>query len=413
MCLPLAANSERWKSLTTGNSSKQLQEGIQKVKDGSLEEAYNIFRKLTDKDPNNEFAWIWLATTSTNPAEKRSALGHALDINPNSSHAKDALRELDMKMRSAQTVETPYALPPLPDNPPIGIPPENDDPLATLRATPGSNKNKKQKKTATPKVSGRQPGRSGSRRFRLAVFAIAVAILVLSIAFVVTRNPQTTETVATDETATPTASATTTVATVTTTVPTETTAVVTTNAPIETAATTTQAAVQATTVVAGQAGTSGTTADRIDKLVLDSRKSADAGDFKAAIASLNEALGIDPRNIPANFELGLTYMRAPDDQSVGGGNRFEAATQAFKRVTEQAPTWAGGWARYGEALSARGDVPGAIKAFARSLELDPNGSERWLALAVLYERNNQQVEAGYARQRAQGINATPPPGAPR
>jgi tetratricopeptide (TPR) repeat protein len=411
MCLPLSANSERWKSLTTGNSSKQLQEGIQKVKDGRLEEAYNIFRKLTDKDPNNEFAWIWLATTSTNPAEKRSALGHALDINPNSSHAKDALRELDMKMRAAQPPEPPFSLPPLPDNPPIGIPPENDDPLATLRAAPGNKKNKKQKKTATPKVSGRQPGRSGSRRFRLAVFAIAVAILVLSIAFVVTRNPQDTQTVATEENTTPTVMATT---TATTTVPPETTVEATTVAPTETAtAATTKAAVQATTVVAGQAGTSGTTADRIDKLVLDSRKSADAGDFKAAIASLNEALGIDPRNIPANFELGLTYMRAPDDQSVGGGNRFEAATQAFKRVTEQAPTWAGGWARYGEALSARGDVPGAIKAFARSLELDPNGSERWLALAVLYERNNQQAEAGYARQRAQGINATPPPGAPR
>ncbi|MEI7554847.1 tetratricopeptide repeat protein [Candidatus Chlorohelix sp.] len=396
--------------MTIGNSSKQLQEGIQKVKDGSLEDAYNIFRKLTDKDPNNEFAWIWLATTSTNPAEKRSALGHALDINPNSSHAKDALLDLDMKMRAAQPSEPPFSLPPLPGNPPIGIPPENDDPLATLRATPGSKKNKKQKKTAATKGSTQQPGKKGSRRFRLAVFAIAVAILVLSIAFVVTQNQNNTQTVATDENTTPTVIITT---TVTTPVPSETTAEVTPTVRSETVAVTTQSAVQATTVVAGQSGTGGTAADRIDKLVLASRKSADAGDFKAAVASLNEALGIEPRNIPANFELGLTYMHAPDDQSVGGGNRFEAATQSFKRVTEQAPIWAGGWARYGEALSARGDVPGAIKALARSLELDPNGAERWLTLAVLYERNNQQAEAGYARQRAQGINATPPPGAPR
>jgi tetratricopeptide (TPR) repeat protein len=166
-------------------------------------------------------------------------------------------------------------------------------------------------------------------------------------------------------------------------------------------------------VVPGNSNTGTNTGDQIDKLLQAGRQSATTGDYKTAINSINEALNLDPRNVAANLELGLAYLRAPDDATAGVKSRFDEATRAFTKVTEQAPTWAAGWARLGEAQTAKGDVPNAIKSYTKSLELDSNGAERWLALADLYEQNNQSAEATYARQRAQGLSATPPPGAPK
>jgi cytochrome c-type biogenesis protein CcmH/NrfG len=181
-----------------------------------------------------------------------------------------------------------------------------------------------------------------------------------------------------------------------------TTAIATTSAP---ATTTTVAATTApiTTVVPGQAGASGPVSEQVQNLLKAGRQSVAAGDFKTALTAINDALKLDSRNVVANLELGMVYLKAPNDQAVGNVNRADEALKAFKKVTDQAPTWAAGWARLGDAQAVKGDIPGAIKSYVRSMELDANGAERWLVLAGLYERNNQTAEATYARQRAQGI----------
>jgi FimV-like protein len=157
--------------------------------------------------------------------------------------------------------------------------------------------------------------------------------------------------------------------------------------------------------VAGTAATTPTPATTSDQLN-QAQQFVTTGDYKGAISLLNEVLKTDSRNVSANFFLGTAYLNAPIEQ-LGGVDRFDQALKSFTRVTELAPTWAGGYARLGETYGVKGDLPSAIAAFTRSLELDPNGSERWLALAGLYQRNNQPAEAAYARSRAQGLNPTP------
>jgi cytochrome c-type biogenesis protein CcmH/NrfG len=355
-----------------------------------------------------------------------------LQINPTSDHARNALKELEARTRTAVTEEKP-AYPPLPKTPPAAIPPENDDPLAALRSNSKPEKgNLKKTRSTQARRQTTQTRPQRSRRYRPLLLAATVAagILLLLIAYIYINRNQSGEVVVENPTNTPEATTTvvettavvavttteavnTTAATTPTTAALSTTTVAgTTTATVTTAATTTPATA-ATTVVPGAAGTGGTAAERVEKLLQTARQSVGNGDYKAAISSINEALSLEPRNVPANLELGNTLMRAPNDQATGLTNRFEEAVKAYQRVTEQAPTWSAGWARLGEALNMKGDVTGAIKALSRSLELDSNGPERWLFLATLYERNNQSAEATYARQRAQGISVTPPPGAPR
>jgi tetratricopeptide (TPR) repeat protein len=408
-----------------------MQEGIKFYKEGRQDDAYRIFTQLTKGDPSNEFAWIWLSVTSGDVAEKRNALERALEINPNSSHAKDAMRELEMRTKVEEA--NPYtAIPPLPSSAPVNIPPYsgNDDPLANLRSGSKGKNGKSKKVTATPTKTGKAKAQQRitgtARRIRLAIFMALLAIVALLLVyFVANRNNANNQTVG-DVNVTPTAEVTATTTADTTSASTtavQTSAVATTAAISTTSATSTTAAqtsavattpaATATTVVQGNSNTSSNTGEKIDKLLQAGRQSAATGDYKTAINSINEALTFDPRNVAANLELGMTYLRAPDDATAGVKSRFDEAIRAFTKVTEQAPTWAAGWARLGEAQTAKGDVPNAIKSYTKSLELDSNGAERWLALADLYERNNQTAEATYARQRAQGLSATPPPGAPK
>jgi Flp pilus assembly protein TadD len=60
-------------------------------------------------------------------------------------------------------------------------------------------------------------------------------------------------------------------------------------------------------------------------------------------------------------------------------------------------------------LAGQGDLKAAIAAYSKSLELDPNGPERWLALAAVYDRDNQPEQARFAREKAGNLAATPTP----
>jgi tetratricopeptide (TPR) repeat protein len=145
-------------------------------------------------------------------------------------------------------------------------------------------------------------------------------------------------------------------------------------------------------------------------LVVAGQNSAANNDFKTAIQDYKQVLTVDPTNIPANYNLGLAYLAAPAAQ-LDTTDRFASAIDALKTVTDQAPSWPGGFAQLGAAYAAKGDLANAIKAYRTSLDLDATGVERWLALAGLYDLNKQPAEATYARSRAQGLNV-PLPAAP-
>ena len=64
-----------------------LQEGISAAKAGDKALAYPLLQQVTELDPKNELAWLWLAGVSSNPNEVASFLERVLEINPANERA--------------------------------------------------------------------------------------------------------------------------------------------------------------------------------------------------------------------------------------------------------------------------------------------------------------------------------------
>ncbi len=71
-----------------------LKSGIEAARGGNKAVARRIFEQVLRDDPQNELAWMWLATVLENPTERRKALQRVLSINPNNDRAKQALAKL-------------------------------------------------------------------------------------------------------------------------------------------------------------------------------------------------------------------------------------------------------------------------------------------------------------------------------
>lgn len=74
-----------------------LQLGIEAAHDGNNEEARNLFRLLTNEDPQNVQGWLWLAGVAENPAERRAALERVVELDPNNDMARKSLHVMTEK----------------------------------------------------------------------------------------------------------------------------------------------------------------------------------------------------------------------------------------------------------------------------------------------------------------------------
>ena len=511
--------------MTIGSSNELMQEGIRHVREGRMGEAYKVFKKVIERNPRNEFAWIWVSVTSEDRAEKRAALEKALEINPNSTHAKEALRALNAEesrlasptnpdptsqptapmkvVTPSPVIENPATPAPAPNipaettgnpvvagkgepssnpanfgrgesssnpawvgnlrtssrpgrvnpqeivsNPFYEMPSELADRVAADKAsadprpyrvdqTPNPfNQNrpvtrppdtapqvgnvdtpvnlinssaataKKDSVTKEDKAANTREKRERLffRRIRLtALFLLAILVVLLAAFFVFNflqkqANPtQPTATQVATQSGTTAGTASTGAngtAQPTITVPPLTTA------PASAAATATPGG--GTT---SQAGPNPTQA-AITKNLQAATSSQASGDYQGAITAYQAVIQADAANVPANLGLGMLYLTVPDNALPGGTDRYAGAVKAFQVVTAQNPNWAGGYSHLGEALALQGKVKEAITAYSRSLELDPNGPERWLALAALYDKDNQPDQARFCRERAGSLAPT-------
>ncbi len=77
-------------------TSKELTaQGIDALKKGKKQEAYDLLEQAVELDPNNAKAWYFLSRVQTSVADKRTSLNTVLAIMPNNQLAKDALAKLD------------------------------------------------------------------------------------------------------------------------------------------------------------------------------------------------------------------------------------------------------------------------------------------------------------------------------
>ncbi len=69
--------------------SQMLQAGIKAAQEGKRSEARQLLLQVTEVEPNNENAWLWLASISEYPEELLGFLNNILAINPKNTRALD------------------------------------------------------------------------------------------------------------------------------------------------------------------------------------------------------------------------------------------------------------------------------------------------------------------------------------
>ncbi len=72
-----------------------IQQGVEAARAGNKAQARELFQQATDTDMNNERAWLWLATVTDDPQEKRIHIENVLHINPDNDRAQQMLLQLD------------------------------------------------------------------------------------------------------------------------------------------------------------------------------------------------------------------------------------------------------------------------------------------------------------------------------
>lgn len=81
----------------------QLKLAIQLIESGNTADARDMLRQLTEQDPTNEAAWMWLASVAETQSERVDALVAVVALNPNNQKAKSALEQLGHTVK--QTTE--------------------------------------------------------------------------------------------------------------------------------------------------------------------------------------------------------------------------------------------------------------------------------------------------------------------
>ena len=91
--------------MSAEKAQKLVQGGIKAVRDGKPDLARKAFTQALKLDPNNEGAWLGMATITDDTKDKLRILKKILDINPNSERAKEAIRRLAADQK--KTAEPP------------------------------------------------------------------------------------------------------------------------------------------------------------------------------------------------------------------------------------------------------------------------------------------------------------------
>lgn len=78
---------------TTYNQATLLQEGVAAAKVGNKAEARVMLAQVTEIDPHNELAWLWLAYLAEVPDQAISYLRHLLEIAPDNEQALSGLKK--------------------------------------------------------------------------------------------------------------------------------------------------------------------------------------------------------------------------------------------------------------------------------------------------------------------------------
>jgi hypothetical protein len=81
--------------------TQRLEAGIAAAKAGKKPEAKRLLNQVVERDPDNEFAWLWLSAVVSGIDRQRECLHQVLKINPNNGYARHGLAFLS-RLRPGQ-----------------------------------------------------------------------------------------------------------------------------------------------------------------------------------------------------------------------------------------------------------------------------------------------------------------------
>jgi tetratricopeptide (TPR) repeat protein len=122
-----------------------------------------------------------------------------------------------------------------------------------------------------------------------------------------------------------------------------------------------------------------------------------AGRVDAAVAHLQAALALDPRDAAASYNLGHALVRL---------GRLGEAEERFRRAAAIEPAFADAWNNLGELRRARGDVGGALAAYRRALAAAPQRARYHANTGAALRAAGRLDAARAAYERALALDPT-------
>lgn len=119
------------------------------------------------------------------------------------------------------------------------------------------------------------------------------------------------------------------------------------------------------------------------------------GLLNEALATYLRARAIDPRNVTLLRNLGQLYLMRAE---------FDSSVRTFETLIEVLPNDVDAWLRYGLALEARGDLPGADTVLARAMELAPRNPQAMFHRARVAAKDGRTQDAVTLLQQALEID---------
>lgn len=98
-----------------------VSEGVEAIKRGDKQAGIDLLIRVTEADPRNEQAWLWLSVAVDSPEDKLVALENVLAVNPNNIAARDQARRWRQKISGEAPPSEPAVFlaagPPVPADP--------------------------------------------------------------------------------------------------------------------------------------------------------------------------------------------------------------------------------------------------------------------------------------------------------